>query len=94
MSLFKVCSLWAAQCGDCELNYDSNLLHCCRFSANETEKDYIVVGSHSGYLSVFKPNAINDSEFSGFQPTDQLLEMQLDSPIIQLSSGHFTMQVE
>lgn len=93
MSLFKVCTFWTAQCSDCQSNYDAQLLHCCRFGIGESEKDYIVVGSHSGYLSVFKPNAIGDPDenFTGFTPTDQLLEIKLSNPIIQLSSGKFLM---
>lgn len=93
MSLFKVCTFWSAKCGDCDANYDSQLLHCCRFGVDGKEKDYIVVGSHSGYLSIFKPNALNDidDEFDSFKPTDQLMEIQLPNPIIQISSGKFLM---
>lgn len=93
MSLFKVCTLWQAQCSDYQFNYDAQLLHNCRFGFDESEKDYIVVGSHSGYLSIFKPNAIGDSSesFIGFSPSDQLFEMKLMYPIIQLSSGKFVM---
>lgn len=93
MSLFKVCTWWTAQCADYEANYDSQLLHCCRFGNDDHEKDYIIVASHAGYLSVFQPNALMPEEdeepLSGFKPTDQLLEMKLASPIIQLSSGRF-----
>lgn len=104
MSLFKVCTWWSAQCPDFEANYDSQLLHCCRFGIEENEKDYVIVASHLGYVSVFQPNALmmdektmpedgNDDEqpSSGFRPTDQLLEIKLSSPIIQLSSGKFIM---
>lgn len=97
MSLFKVCTWWTTQSPDYETNYDSQLLHCCRFGIEEYERDYIVVASQSGYLSMFQPNAMSidsiDAEEpqSGFKPTDQLLEMKLSSPIIQLSSGKFLM---
>lgn len=93
MSLFKVCTFWTAQCSDYQSHYDAQLLHCCRFGFDKSEKDYIVVGSHSGLLSVFKPNAIGDPDesFTGFAPTDQLLEIKLSNPIIQLSSGKFNM---
>lgn len=92
MSLFKVCTWWTAQCSDFEANYDSQLLHSCRFGINDDEKDYVIVASHSGYLSVFQPNALQDEvtfETPGFRPTDQLLEIQLPQPILQLSSGAF-----
>lgn len=102
MSLFKVCTWWTVQSPDFEANYDSQLLHCCRFGVEEHERDYIVVASHSGYLSIFQPNAMTMDEEeeeeggevgkqSNFKPTDQLLEMHLPNPIIQLSSGKFLM---
>lgn len=98
MSLFKVCTWWSAQCPDFEANYDSQLLHCCRFGIEDSEKDYVIVASHSGYISVFQPNAtlVDETEdengpSSGFRPTDQLLEIKLSNPIIQLSSGKFIM---
>ncbi|XP_055320368.1 protein PTHB1 [Sitodiplosis mosellana] len=95
MSLFKVCTWWSAQCPDFDPNYDSQLLHCCRFGIEENEKDYVIVASHSGFVSVFQPNALmvdetEDEELSsGFRPTDQLLEIKLPNPILQLSSGKF-----
>lgn len=92
MSLFRVCTWWSVQSSDLEANYDSQLLHCCRFGINEQEKDYVIVASHSGYLSVFQPNSIqNEANIAapGYKPTDQLLEIQLPHPIIQLSSGSF-----
>lgn len=55
MSLFSLCPWWQAQCAEVSPTYDCQLLHCCRFGLGENEKDYIVVGSHSGHLSVFKP---------------------------------------
>lgn len=99
MSLFKVCTWWSAQCADFEANYDSQLLHCCRFGVEDNEKDYVIVASHSGFLSVFQPNALmtdgieteDEEPSSGFRPTDQLLEIKLPSPIIQLTSGKFIM---
>lgn len=97
MSLFKVCTWWSAQCPDCDPNYDSQLLRCCRFGIEDNEKDYVIVASHSGYVSIFQPNALmvgeaeDEEPSSGFRPTDQLLEVKLTSPIIQLSSGKFSM---
>lgn len=95
MSLFKVCTWWSAQCPDFDTNYDSQLLHCCRFGVEDNEKDYVIAASHSGFVSVFQPNAsmLDDGEeeepTSGFRPTDQLLEIKLPNPIVQLSSGKF-----
>lgn len=94
MSLFKLCTWWTAQCPDISSNYDSYLLHSCRFGLSDTEKDYIIVGSHSGYLSIFRPSATEtdeDNEFSiiANRPTDLLLEQKLSYPIIGISSGRF-----
>lgn len=92
-----MCTWWSAQCPDFEANYDSQLLHCCRFGIEDNEKDYVIVASQSGFVSVFQPNALmvdeteDEEPTSGFRPTDQLLEIKLSSPIIQISSGKFTM---
>lgn len=94
MSLFKVCTWWTSQCSDFEANYDSQLLHCCRFGVGVHEKDYVIVASHSGYLTIFQPNAMQEEvnfERPGYKPTDQLLEIILPHPIIQISSGKFIM---
>ena len=45
--------------------------------------DKIVVGSLSGVLAVFSPSGREQ------QPDDQLLEVQLDHPVLQLELGHF-----
>lgn len=93
MSLFKVCTWWDAQCPDITESYDSLSLLCCRLGLDDAEKDYIVVGSHSGYLSIFKPNSESsiNAEVAGstFKPTDVVLEIKLANPIIGLSSGRF-----
>lgn len=93
MSLFKACTWWNTQCPDYEQNYDSYLLHCCRFGLENGEKDCLVVGSHAGYLNIFQPiktvetnNSVNE-----FKPTDLLLELKLPSPILQVTSGTFLM---
>lgn len=95
MSLFKLCSWWQAQCPDVSDNYDTYLLHCCRFGLSDTEKDYVIVGSHSGYLSIFRPTdpesneASDEFEIVVARPTDLILEQKLPSPIIGISSGRF-----
>lgn len=97
MSLFKLCNWWDAQCPDITSNYDCYSMHCCRFGLYDGEKDYIVVGSHSGHLSIFKPsppdlNPDENNEFNfstGYKPTDVLLEIKLQNPIIDITSGTF-----
>lgn len=100
MSLFKACTWWTAQCPDLSANYDSYSLHCCRFGLDENEKDYIVIGSHAGHLSIFKPTPpektddVSDEDNQKVQttthkPTDLLLELKLSHPIIGILSGKF-----
>lgn len=91
MSLFKLCRSWYTQCPDFSTNYDCNSMHCCRIGSNDNDKDYIVVGSHSGHLSIFNPS-IDRSESgsdNAFKPTDVLIEMKLPNPIIGMVAGRF-----
>lgn len=98
MSLFKVCSWWTIQCSDVQPNYDSYSLDCCRLGLSEKEKDYVVVCSHSGYLSIYRPTPIEknstekedeDFDIEGYKPTDLLLEIKLPHPIIGILCGRF-----
>lgn len=101
MSLFQVCAWWSAQNPDFESNYDSNTLHCCRLHSNESEKEFVIVGSHAGYVNIYKPspNANNnieeenhkDDSLTAFTPNDHILELKLSEPVLQLSSGRFLM---
>lgn len=89
MSLFTLCHWWNVRCPDTVNNYDSNHLHCCRLGLEANESDIVVVGSFNGYLSVYKPTSeINeDGIYVGYQPTDVIIEKQLEFPIISISSG-------
>ncbi|KAH8403891.1 hypothetical protein KR215_005704 [Drosophila sulfurigaster] len=84
MSLFNVCSWWTAQCGDSTGDYDVASLLCTRFGLESQEKDYIIVGSQSGQLSIYYPHA------NEFDATDLLLETQLAAPILGLYAGKFS----
>lgn len=64
MSLFKFCPWWTTQCPDLGANYDACSLHCCRLGLVDNEKDYLVIGSHTGYLSIFNPTERPDIESS------------------------------
>lgn len=99
MSLFKICSWWTIQCSDVQPNYDSYSLECYRIGFNEKDKDYVVVSSHSGYLSIYKPKSSveknssekedEDFDIEGYKPTDLLLEIKLSHPIIGILCGRF-----
>ncbi|XP_001659313.2 protein PTHB1 [Aedes aegypti] len=99
MSLFKICNWWKTQCPDVEPNYDSFSIHCTRLCLEEGEKDSIIVGSHSGYLSIYQPSnkAASDGDLEEdqyfenvFQHSDVILETKLTLPVIGITSGKFT----
>ncbi|XP_055613146.1 protein PTHB1 [Uranotaenia lowii] len=98
MSLFKMCNWWKTQCPDVEPNYDSFSLHCTRLCIEEGEKDSIIVGSHSGHLSIYQPSyktpqdeSEEDQQFENvFQHSDVVLEIKLPHPVIGITSGKFT----
>lgn len=85
MSLFKAREFWSFN-DDTEESYDQNCLHISRLN---TESDYIITGSHSGILRIFKPSSeLNeDNNISGYTPSDLVLETLLQDPILQLKSG-------
>lgn len=95
MSLFKICGWWSKQCTDVEESFDSSSIIISRFNLKEGEKDYVVVGSHSGNLTVFYPNfdgiVKSNKGDNIFKPVDLLLECKLDLPILMLSTGRFSM---
>ncbi|XP_004522553.1 protein PTHB1 [Ceratitis capitata] len=93
MSLFNVCNWWHTQCSDLEENYDVASLLCARFGLDENEKDYVVVGSHSGNLSIFYPRLEQNRRIedgNAFRPTDLLLEVNLKLPILGIYAGRFS----
>lgn len=91
MSLFQLCRWWYTQCPDFASNYDCNSMHCCRIGVNDNDKDYIVVGSHSGHFSIFNPSGEppDSNSDNAFKATDVLIEMKLPNPIIGIISGKF-----
>lgn len=94
MSLFKICDWWSTQCTDVDEYFDSFSIIISRFGLKDNEKDYVVIGSHSGNLSLFYPNsngnAKNKKINKVFKPVDLLLECKLDFPILMFSTGKFS----
>ncbi|XP_054740776.1 protein PTHB1 [Anastrepha obliqua] len=93
MSLFNVCNWWHTQCSDLEENYDVASLLVARFGLEDNEKDYLVVGSHSGNLSIFYPRFDQNrrvGDENAFRPTDLLLEVNLKRPILGIYAGRFS----
>lgn len=66
--------------------FDQNSMLVTNFNSGS---DYIVTGSHSGVLRIFKPSSVltENNNVSGFNPTDLLIEKAFDSPILQVASG-------
>lgn len=92
MSLFNVCNWWTTQCADLEENYDVASLLCARFGLEDQEKDYIVVGSHTGHISIFYPSYELDASgnSTGYKATDLLLELFTAAPILGIYAGRFS----
>ncbi|XP_068147070.1 LOW QUALITY PROTEIN: protein PTHB1 [Drosophila tropicalis] len=84
MSLFNVCTWWSTQCADSGEHYDVASLLCARFGLETQEKDYIIVGSQTGQLSIYYPHD------KGYEATDLMLETQMSGPILGLYAGKFS----
>ncbi|EFA12827.1 Protein PTHB1-like Protein [Tribolium castaneum] len=82
MSLFKIRTFWSVHCEE-DSSYDQNSLLVTKLNH---ESDFLIVGSHSGILKVFKPSSDNFKEYT---PADLLIETILKEPILQLSCGRF-----
>lgn len=91
--MFNVCHWWSTQCSDLDENYDVASLLCARFGLADEEKDYIVVGSHGGHLSIYYPSyeldQTNDRAI-GYRATDLLFEQQQSMPILGVYAGRFS----
>lgn len=92
MSLFRVCHWWSIQTPETQPKFDTKSLHCCRLALNEFEKDYIIVGSHTGYLCVYQPklDPPKDDLEADFTPTSVILETKLPLPVLGIESGKFS----
>jgi PTHB1 N-terminus len=85
MSLFKVVEWLDYQCSDQEKNYDSLSLTCARFHVDgEGTKESLIVTSHSGIITIIL-NPINNQ-------TKEIIEMNLNSPILSVLCGNFVAQ--
>lgn len=85
MSLFKIRTFWNTHCEDGEF-FDQNSLLLTKLNS---ESDFIITGSHSGILRIFKPSCeLDDSNnLTEYKPSDLLIESILKDPILQLSCG-------
>ncbi|XP_029110119.1 protein PTHB1 isoform X3 [Scleropages formosus] len=86
MSLFKARDWWSVVLGEGE-EFDQGCLCVGDVDNSGSGHDKIVVGSYMGLLRIYGPRA--SSPGSGALAEDQLLEVQLRDPIIQLEVGKF-----
>ncbi|KAG9334657.1 hypothetical protein JZ751_007374 [Albula glossodonta] len=86
MSLFKARDWWSAALGEGE-EFDQGCLCVGDVDNSGSGHDKIVVGSYMGLLRIFQPHASTPGGEN--QAEDQLLEVQLRDPIIQVEVGKF-----
>eukprot|EP00803_Ostreobium_quekettii_P005345 evm.model.scf_3119EXC.1 EVM.evm.TU.scf_3119EXC.1 scf_3119EXC:983-9869(+) len=83
MSLFKARDWWRTKCGSGE-EFDQGCLCLANVDNNPSGKEKIVIGSFGGVLRVYLPAG------KGYKVEDQLLEVDLKQPVLQLEAGHFS----
>ncbi|KAL4657494.1 protein PTHB1 [Arapaima gigas] len=86
MSLFKARDWWSVVLGEGE-EFDHGCLCVGDVDNSGSGYDKIAVGSYMGLLRIYSPHASKPG--SGALAEDQLLEVQLRDPIIQLEIGKF-----
>ncbi|XP_036395450.1 protein PTHB1 [Megalops cyprinoides] len=86
MSLFKARDWWSAALGEGE-EFDQGCLCVGDVDNSGSGYDKIVVGSYMGMLRIFAPHPATPGEAP--QADDQLLEVQLRDPIVQVEVGKF-----
>ncbi|KAJ8377428.1 hypothetical protein AAFF_G00260330 [Aldrovandia affinis] len=85
MSLFKARDWWSTTLGEGE-EFDQGCLCVGDVDNSGSGHDKIVVGSYMGLLRVFLPRSAPPDDS---QAQDQLLEVQLRDPVIQVDVGKF-----
>ena len=91
MSVFKVIQQFNYQPPDNAENYDAFSLTCARLTTeNEQNKDYVVVTSHSGFISILQPSINEDfAELNTLNQPQIVFETQLNEPILGVLCGNF-----
>ncbi|XP_030226624.1 protein PTHB1 isoform X2 [Gadus morhua] len=88
MSLFKARDWWSATLGDGE-EFDQGCLCVGDVDNSGAGHDKVVVGSYMGILRIFSPHSSTTGAGAQSQADQQLLEVQLQHPIIQVEVGKF-----
>lgn len=92
MSLFKAKEFWTTTCDDETEEFDQN---CLKITKLNSDSDYVITGSHSGVLRVFKPacELTADGHLGSYKATDLLIEKMLSAPILQVEAGRLVSYV-
>lgn len=85
MSLFKLREFWSTQAEDGE-TFDQNSLIITNLNS---DNDFIISGSHTGILRIFKPNCeiSENNNLDGFAASDLFVEKLFNYPILQVGCG-------
>ncbi|KAF3425586.1 hypothetical protein E2986_03536 [Frieseomelitta varia] len=88
MSLFKTKEWWRTRCGANE-TFDRHSLLAAPLFGKERH-DILVVGSHDGYLRMYKPSSqwVDETKSpTNYKSTDLMIETRLDDCIVDLKTG-------
>ena len=91
MSLFKSLQLCpSVQCPDDQENYDASSLHCARLESDNL-KDYVIVTSLSGYISILQPSQTHNEDNKSNPPSQNkiIYESKFPEPILGVLTGNF-----
>ncbi|XP_050536698.1 protein PTHB1 isoform X1 [Daktulosphaira vitifoliae] len=91
MSLFRARDCWSTLCGQNEtFSCDALTVDNLFEDTDKKHEDNIIVGSLNGVLRVYSSKILcrfNQDNISSFLPSDLLIEVQTDSPILQVCTG-------
>lgn len=90
MSLFKVRDCWSTTCGRGETFGCDALMVDDLFGTGD---DNVIVGSLDGVLRVYGVHSSSASDLR-YSPSDLLVEVQMDCPVLQVSTGKLIRWVE
>ncbi|GJQ88840.1 hypothetical protein Trydic_g12720, partial [Trypoxylus dichotomus] len=83
MSLFRTKAFWSNQCSNDE-EYDQSSIKVSRINS---DSDFVLIGSHSGVLRIYKPTGPAFGENAFYRPNDLYLETHLGEAILQIDVG-------
>lgn len=92
MSLFKVRDCWSTECGRGTETFGCDCLAVDDlFGAGE---DNVILGSFDGVLRVYGMHAAATASDLRYSPSDLLVEVHTESPVLQVCTGKFVRSVD